>query len=308
MRNVREREAIRRIPLNLQAGFRFSNERLAVFGDFFGPFSNSVRNSLSDLIHVPVLFQRDKIQQKTFREYARSARYAVFSRVEGLDDAPIPVGMELEFPILYAMIDFVLGADESEPARETGAFALTRIEEKIAGRIMDVFRRHFVETWSRTGRWTFADTPPSPLAHDAEDGGFLAAEMVLALDFTLQFAGRTGLFTLYLPCAFAQFLMKDFEITNETSEILYETIPWTERTPRATGQTPEYALAGAQIQISVQFFGNKVRPDDILDWKVGDLIPLDMPEGTPFHVLIQGVPKLDASPGKYKNRIAFRIL
>ena len=102
--------------------------------------------------------------------------------------------------------------------------------------------------------------------------------------------------------------MKNMEITNETNETLYETPPWKDRGSAVTERTTEEALAGTEIQVSVQLFGNIVHPSEILDWKIGDMIPLDMPAETPLRVLVQGIPKLEASPGKYKNRIAFRIL
>ena len=68
------------------------------------------------------------------------------------------------------------------------------------------------------------------------------------------------------------------------------------------------ALASTPVKISVQLAGSRIRPQELMRWKVGDVVSLGRPEDFPFNVLVEGMEKFTAAPGRFKSRKAFRIL
>ena len=192
-----------------------------------------------------------------------------------------------------------MGAAPGDEPRNSRLDVLTRIEKNLAERVSLLFSRALEERLSPLG------------IHPGSNGdAILPTNMVLELEYSVSFSASRGSFFLWVPCVLAQELLEEMgETPDSPLPDVYFKPPWRdEETRQAPLLDVSESLKEAKIAVSVQLFGGKITPRELLEWETGDVVSLEKPADAPFEVLVESVPKFSAAPGRVKNRKAFKIL
>ncbi|MDO4551180.1 MAG: FliM/FliN family flagellar motor switch protein [Planctomycetia bacterium] len=68
------------------------------------------------------------------------------------------------------------------------------------------------------------------------------------------------------------------------------------------------AIRTSLVEVRALMPGGKVSPQEILEWKIGDVIHLNRSQETAFTVFVEDTEKFTALPGKFRQRKVIRIL
>lgn len=237
---------------------------------------------LSTLLHETAAVRY--LEQKTL-PFPQRSRTAFFFHLAG-DDVPAAafLGFEFERTLFFALLDRLQGGDGMPEEEADCSRPLTRLETRLAARFLLLFQNAIRETWNL----------PEPFDFEPVSGEELnPGRNVSALEFQLDFGNCGGKFRILRPMMLRR-------------RVASLPVPDSEEVEAAFGIAE--SLADTPVRISVQLSGEKIRPQDLMRWRVGDVISLGRPEDFPFGVLIEGVEKFSAAPGRFKSRKAFRIL
>lgn len=210
---------------------------------------------------------------------------AFFFLLSGEDIPPgSAVGFEFEPKLFFSLLDWLQGGDGTvEDGELLPNRTLTPLEKRLASRFLGIFQKALLETGKILSPTEFH--PILELSRP-EFRDFTAAQ------FRFDAGTFGGTFRIWRSLPHRQLAL------GPTEESLDE----------HDAQSMAEALAETPVQVSVQLSGAKITPQDLLKWRVGDLIELGKPEDFPFTVLVEGMEKFTAAPGKFKSRKAFRIL
>ena len=289
-------------PLNLRSCRRFTQKRMDAFAASFAPVCAELKSALTTLLHSTVSLERQGIEQQNFQLFPQSDAFLRFGRISQTGATSDVLAIGFSTRLLQAMLDRLLGAGSpSELPRTSSTTAkgsLTRLEERLAARILTQFWNAIVQCWLR---------PETTLTSDAT-AAIPPTEMTLRLVFRLSFAGASGQVALFIPVALAAEWLAKPASTSETA--ILKNPPWqdAEMSLFPTGSDVQEAIASTQVNVSVQFPGGKIVPPALAKWKLGDVIPLSSDTETLFQVLVHGTPKFQAEPGSYDQRKVVKIV
>jgi len=212
--------------------------------------------------------------------------FSFFFRLVGDEIPPgLLLGFEFEPALLLGLLDRLQGGDGIILEEELKLpHVLTALEKKLASRFLLLLQQSIRETWGLTEPYDFELVPPPDWGEDV----FFATAI-----FQLNVGPLDANFRVLIP------QLRPEPIKNaQISEGLRSD----------EDENLADSLASTPVKISVQLSGVKIHPADLLHWKIGDVVSLGRPEDFPFTVLVEGMEKFIAAPGKFKSRKAFRIL
>jgi len=210
---------------------------------------------------------------------------AFFYQLSGEDIPPGSViGFEFEPKLFFSLLDWLQGGEGTVEEEELSPDRpLTLLEKRLASRFLHLFHQAVLETGRISSPTEFL--PTAELSRP-EFRNFTAAE------FRLDAGTFGGTFRLWRSYPHRQLDLGSLDEMADEND----------------AQSMAEALAKTPVCVSVQLSGAKISPQGLLKWRVGDMIELGKPEDHPFTVLVEGMEKFTAAPGKFKSRKAFRIL
>lgn len=213
--------------------------------------------------------------------------FTFFFRLVGEKIAPgLLLGFEFEPALLLGILDRLQGGDgvdlEEDPYSTR---ALTGLEKWLASKFLLLLHGAIRETWGLAEPFDFELTEPLDWGEEV----FFAAPV-----FQLGVGTLDGNFRILIPRLRPEPL-KNSQISQTVR-------------PDEEEEDASEALASTPVKISIQLSGSRILPQELMRWKVGDVVSLGRPEDFPFKVLVEGMEKFSAAPGKFKSRKAFRIL
>lgn len=303
-------------PLDLRSKLRFSRSRMNFLGELFTAAGEKMALSLETLLHQPTSLEVRDIRQRNWQyaSHETSSEKRSFVTIQGGAVWPSSAswGVALPWSFLFALLDRLLGGGHFSPPRLDSCASLTRVEEKLCRKVSLQLATPLLHHWqtlanvSQVLEMTFSATVP-----------WLGGEMVLVLECTLTVGKMEGEITFFLPAEVCQNWLLLYEKrfpekggkTDVAKVVPRQEIPWEERSEH--GICPSDAvdtIAKTLVNVSVQLPGAKVTPQALAQWRLGDTIALEKDADEPFEVLVEGISKFQATPGKYRTRKVFRVI
>ncbi len=196
----------------------------------------------------------------------------------------------------YAIIDRMLGGDP-KPS-DTLRRPLTEIENRLIGRIVDIFLSQLNESWQNI---VDLDLKVESVESNPQLVQIVPPnEVVILIGFELTLAQNRGMLNLCIPFN---------TIENYTSKLSRngwvgygKAIPSEETKGKITSSVDR-----APVDVVVTLARSKIRTGDLLDLSVGDIITTEQEVKAPLELAVQNVPKYNATAGAFKGKKAVQI-
>lgn len=243
----------------------------------FRAFGVSLQSPLSLLLHETTVMRW--VEQKSVPFSCASGPIFFFHLTGKEIPSGTILGFEFESSLFYALLDRLQGGNGKFNVNSLKSRPMTHLEKRLASRFLLLFQNAIRETWNLPEPFDFEPFSSAELEPERK---FIVAE------FQLDAGNLSGTIRLW---RLAPFRTKSDDLENADSV-----------------RDVASSLAQTPVHIAVQLSGEKITPKELMKWRENDLISLGRPEDFPFSVLVEGVEKFTASPGKFKSRKAFRIL
>lgn len=311
---------------------RFSKKEIDALASLFAGMGKPLEETLSIVLRTEVMAHFRGVEQKRFKDFLVRNSFMVAARpvlshnasaendaVENstAGDAVGNAALPMAFPPIYLsfsetvaspMLDRLLGAESAlctEPPCTTSRTEMTPLEEKLFQRVLD-------------GIYRSLETPLNPILPIRFQTDFfeevLFSENFVTINFAFSIFHLTGMVNFAFPSAVVEPILASLEKAAATTQGK----PLKKRRKRLkTLETPVEpkgeqeivaALRTSLVDLSVRMLGGNVTPQEMLQWRLGDVIHLNRNEETGFSVLVEGVEKFFAAPGVFRHRKVFRIL
>ncbi len=255
-------------------------------------FGASVSGMLRTMIEVKLL----SVDQLTYSEFVFSLDNPSCFNV--LKPAPLDGNWILDIaPALsYAIIDRMLGGDPHP--QETIRRPLTEIENRLIGRVVDVFLTQLKVAWENI---TELDLSVESVESNPQLVQIVPPnEVVILVGFEVLLGKNRGMLNLCIPFN---------TIENFNSKLSRN--GWVgygkgKPTDETRGKITA-SVDAAPVDIVVTLATSKIRTGDLLDLSVGDIITTEKEVNDPLELAVQDVPKYNARAGAFKGKKAVQI-
>jgi len=234
------------------------------------------------------------IEQLNYDEYVNSLTNPTVVATVSLDPLPGIVLLELATPVAMTAIDHLLGGpggpQPERPLTEVEMPLLRGLLERMLGEL-------------RYGFETLVDI--SPKLRDVEyNAQFLRAhqpgDAVVVASFDMKIGSEECVASICLPFNTILPVLAKQETVELTSA---------EQTVRASSYRSLTAgLSAAPIDVAVRFQPIRMRTDDIVDLRPGDVVPLGHPTSRPLEVTVNQTVFAHAMPGNQGARLACLVV
>ncbi len=203
--------------------------------------------------------------------------------------------LSLDSKLIFMMVDVLFGGTGKTSFRVEGR-EFTAIESKIIRKVVNMTFVELEKAWNSIFPVSFRHVrteinpqfvtivPPS--------------DLVIVIPFELEFDQFTGNITLCLPYTMIE-PIKTKLYSGYQSEHLEIDRSWTERFLSG--------LTKAQVEIVVELARCPILVQDLLNLKVGDVLPLEKDIALPLVARVEGVPKFLGKAGACGENKAFQV-
>ncbi len=273
--------------------------------DIFNRFGNSFRSWLSGYLRavLEIRLSSEGIQQMSYEEFMDSLSSSPYTYAVTFFMPPLKGVSVLQFDLelVYAFIDKLLGG-EGAPIREEELRELSEIEAKIMENIsknaLDILR----ESWK--GYYELEEVEYSSYESRPQfiELGVMPDDTVILAQFDVSIQTGVDYFTGNMRVCIPYVVLQPIKSMlqpgklkgpgDDTTRLLVE------RKVRRVTLTVRCVLAEDEMTLS-----------ELLELKVGDIIPLKTPIDAPAIIVVGNTPRFEAKPGVIKGRqMGFKIL
>jgi flagellar motor switch protein FliM len=281
-------------PYDFRRPIKLSREHIRTLQIAFETYARSCGTLLTTRLRVVSSVTLAAIEQLNYDEYVASLANPTVLAVVALDPLPGTVLVEVSSSVVMTAIDHMLGGPGGpQPQRP-----LTEVEMPLLRGLLD---RMLGEL--RYGFETLVDISPK-LKEIEYNAQFLRAhqpgDAVVIASFDMKIGSEECLASICLPF-------------NTILPVLekQETIELTpaERMLRDSSHRSLTAgLSAAPIDVAVRFQPIRMRTDDIVDLRPGDVVPLGHPTSLPLEVTVNETVFAHAVPGNQGARLACLVV
>ncbi|UNK46812.1 flagellar motor switch protein FliM [Arthrobacter sulfonylureivorans] len=250
----------------------------------FETFARQWGTQLTAKVRVICTVTSEQVQMQTYDEYAASLPASTAMVLCALDD--ITGKAVLQFPTKAAMtwVDHMLGGNGTHnyPDRK-----FTQIEQALVSRLMEDALEDL--------RYSLGSLLTTPISLDQihYNSQFAQAaatnDLMIVATFEIRVGDLSAPATVAIP---AEVLLTQLRDSFALSS------------PANARKLLETQLVQIPVDVSLQFAPMRVRPGQVLDLSVGDLLPLPHPQHRPLDVAINGECLAHAAVGANGNRLA----
>ncbi len=196
----------------------------------------------------------------------------------------------------YAIIDRMLGGDP-KPS-DTLRRPLTEIENRLIGRVVDVFLNQLKVSWENIVE---LDVKVESVESNPQLVQIVPPnEVVILLGFELMLAQNRGMLNLCIP--FNTIEHFNSKLSRNGWVGYGKAAPTPETKSKITNSVDQ-----APVDVVVTLARSKIRTCDLLDLSVGDIITTEKEIKAPLELAVQNVPKYNATAGAFKGKKAVQI-
>lgn len=255
-------------------------------------FGAAISGMLRTMIEVKLL----SVDQLTYSEFVFSLDNPSCFNVlkpEPLDGNWI---LDIAPSLSYAIIDRMLGGDP-KPS-DTLRRPLTEIENRLIGRIVDIFLNQLKESWENIVE---LDLNVESVESNPQLVQIVPPnEVVILIGFELMLAQNRGMLNLCIP--FNTIENYNSKLSRNGWVGYGKAAPTEETKGKITSSVDR-----APVDVVVTLARSKIRTGDLLDLSVGDIITTEKEVKAPLELAVQNVPKYNATAGAFKGKKAVQI-
>lgn len=263
-------------------------EQLDVIQSFHADLARRFEDTLSSGLQQLVDVQLHDVQAMTYSQFAFSRAKPTCFVILQATPLPSPLGLDLSPPVLYPLLDCLLGGGKqpcSIPDR-----APTELEQRLAGRITEMLLNELRDAWEAL---LAVNLTVDRMESNAQRVRLVSpSDPVIVLIFRTRVAEQTGDFTLCLPTQAIR-KMVDKLLCGEYGNSLPDERP------------NEQAVKASELVASLA-----IQPLSAADWsqiKVGDVVMTEVPAEGTVDVLIDGEVCFSGRPGALDGHRAVEL-
>lgn len=203
------------------------------------------------------------------------------------------LGMELSSPVVFPIIDMLLGGPGKAPAEPR---ALTEIEMQIVEGIIKLALRDLKEAWRPfmeiQPHLESTETKPQMLQLVAP------GEAVIAIGFEIKVGETSGKLNLCVP-----------SVTLKMHRTIFDQQQRRRLPDSGGGETDRIGeiLRGARLELRTEVRDHALVVEDLLNMAVGDIVQLNHAVGDPVQLDVNGIPKFFGRIVVRRGKRAFEI-
>lgn len=255
-------------------------------------FGAAISGMLRTMIEVKLL----SVDQLTYSEFVFSLDNPSCFNVLKPDPLDGNWILDIAPSLSYAIIDRMLGGDP-KPS-DTLRRPLTEIENRLIGRIVDIFLNQLKESWENIVE---LDLKVESVESNPQLVQIVPPnEVVILVGFELMLAQNRGMLNLCIP--FNTIENYNSKLSRNGWVGYGKAAPTKETKGKITRSVDR-----APVDVVVTLARSKIRTGDLLDLSVGDIITTEKEVKSPLELAVQNVPKYNATAGAFKGKKAVQI-
>lgn len=295
VKDVKYEEDKRIRTYNFRRPNKFSKDQLNTLEVVYDNFCLLLATLLSGILRTRVTAKVDSVDQMTYEEFTRSLPNPTILNVFSLSPLEGKGILELNPIIGFSMIDRLFGGPGVSTFKGR---PLTEIEKNVMEKITEKVLSLFNEAWSSLH-------PINALLEVIEINPQFTqvvapSEMIVLIAVNTQIGDTEGLINICLPClmleGIAEELNTKFWFANVTNSNSENYSSYLQKTVEKT-----------VIPLSVILGRNTITIKELLELRVGDVIPLEKRISSDVEVYIDSKLKYYAKPGLIGKKMAVQI-
>ena len=281
-------------PYDFRRPIKLSREHIRTLQIAFETYARSCGTLLTTRLRVVSSVNLASIEQLTYDEYVASLANPTVIAVVGIDPLPGTVLLETASSTVMTAIDHMLGGpggpQPERPLTEVEMPLLRGLLERMLGEL-------------RYGFETLVDISPKlrEIEYNAQFlRGHQPGDAVVIASFDMKIGTEECVASICLPFNSILPVLEKQETIELTAA---------ERTVRDSAHRNLTAgLSAAPIDVAVRFHPIRMRTDDIVDLRPGDVVPLGHPTSLPLEVTVNDTVFAHAVPGNQGARLACLVV
>ena len=283
-------------PYDFKRPERVGKEQMKALQTLHEGFGRKFAAGLSAMLRTIVEVKLTSVDQLTYSEFIFSLDNPTcfnLLRAEPLEGNLI---LDINPSILYPMIDRLLGG-----GREGTLLArrpLTEIELRLVSRITSLFLKEMKTAWENV-----LDLDLSVIQVESNPQLIQIVppnEVVVLVCFEVALIEVRGIINLCIP-------YNSFErISGKLASNTWVTYGRKQATPQSIKKISK-SIRNMHVEMKVKLAQSKIKMNELMQLRVGDLICTEKNMDTPLLVSVEGIPKYWAKPGVYKGHTAIQI-
>lgn len=272
---------------------KLSKDQLRTLHMIHDTFARLLSGSLTAFLRVPVNIELISLEQVPYEEYLKSINQSVFT----IFSMPPLIGqavLEVEFPVIYSMVDRMLGGQGRAITRTT----LTEIEKPLVSQLLERALTNLKSAWEvvviinpriegmETSSQFVQVAPPTDIA--------------IMLLYSIKIGEQRGAMSLCIP----YLVLKP--ITQKLAAQKWVTTSGRKKNPMSR-QNIANNLSFASINCSAELGRAKLKISEFLGLKNNDVVVLDKNKHNEATLYIEGKPKFLGKPVKVGKQLGFEV-
>lgn len=272
---------------------KFSKEQLRTLQMIHETFARHAATGLSAFLRSQVTIDLISLEQVPYEDYLRGINSSVFS-VVSLPPLTGQTVLEVEFPLVFSMIDRLLGG----PGRAISRDSLTDIERPLVKQMNERLFAALKTSWEQiiivnpgleqmeTTSQFVQIAPPS--------------DIVVSIFFEVRIGNIRGAMSICIP----YLLLKP--ITSKLSAQKWF-VSTNRKQSTSNRKLLSYQISQTQVDCSVQLGSTKVSVKDFLTLRPGDMIRLNQDQNDELLFCVSDMPKYLGKPVLSGKRLLFTV-
>ncbi|NLX04605.1 MAG: flagellar motor switch protein FliM [Phycisphaerae bacterium] len=275
---------------------RVSKDQIRALEGMHEGFARNFGAAMSGFLRTILEVRIVDTEQLTYSEFTHSLPNPTCFNLISLKALEASICLEISPLIIYPIIDRLLGGthvDAFIPQR-----ALTSIEQRLVGRIIDRAIKMLGDTWSSLGIDEFELTETESNPHLVQV--VAPNEVVIVITFELKLGGKTGTMSLCIPFATIEPILDKLASQNWLSY---------RRKDNMTNvrETVAGSLKHASVNLRAFLARTRISMRELMELEVGDVIQTEKPANSEVIIQIEGKNKFAGRLGQFRDNRAIRV-
>ncbi|WHP19017.1 FliM/FliN family flagellar motor switch protein [Cellulomonas sp. ES6] len=284
-------------PYDFRRPMTMAREHARVLEMAFETFARQWGNQLTARLRAMAQVTLDGLSLTSYDEYVRTLPGTTAMMLCTIEQTRQTAVVQVPVSTTMVWIDFLLGGPGSGDPREDRE--LTEIELTLLRGVMQAALGDLGYAFSALAPLdvTFRSVQYNPQFVQAVP----ASDAVLVATFQMRVGEREDLATVMFPAELLLAAVRQAD--GSTGRSLED-----QRAHEVALADLEAAVEEVPVEVAVRFAPVVVRPRDVVDLAVGDVVPLSHPSSQPLDVVVDGVVLARAAAGNNGSRLACMVV
>jgi flagellar motor switch protein FliM len=284
------------MPYDFRRPDRVSKEQLKGLQSLFEAFSRELSILLPPFLRSVVRVDLVSIDQLTYDEFILSVSRPTSLAVVNMAPLEGNAVIEMSSHITFSIVDRVLGGKGQNLSAQR---ELTEIENRIVHRIILMVLDCLKRSWAQLIEFKLSvvNQESDPLIVQIVAG----SEMTILVSYEVHMGETVGAMNLCIP------LMVLTPVLDQISQQTRYSRKMSDEVAVATRAAVFKTVRKAMLPVDAVLGEVDLPLQDILDLEVGDIVQLDSDVKDPIEILIGGLPRFDARPGRRGEKSAVQL-